>query len=274
MLAAILELEPCGSQRFIARHHQQNFRRSLFGGQVLAQALMAAGLTVDEQRPVHSLHAYFLRAGDTSTAVELEVETLRDGRHVSTRLVKVHQNQKQILTLMASFHTPEAGFQHQPSLAPEIAARHPDAGPTAPRPDWPTAEYLGDAPLDYLPSSDNLIDPVKHPDAKAHCWMRSRGDLGNPLRHYCALAFASDIALLASALLPHETTLFSPSIFPASMDHSIWFHRPVDFSQWHHYLTHSPWAGHGRGLCSGAFYDLSGNLVASVSQEGLIRRTG
>ncbi len=274
MLAAILELEPCGSQRFIARHHQQNFRHSLFGGQVLAQALMAAGLTVDEHRHVHSLHAYFLRAGNTSSVVELEVETLRDGKHVSTRLVKVHQNQKQIFTLMASFHSPETGFHHQPSLCPEVASMRPDATLTAPRPDWPTAEYLGDAPLDYLPSSDSLINPSPQNESEAHCWMRAREQLGSPLRNYCALAFASDMALLASALLPHDTTLFSPSIFPASMDHSIWFHRPVDFSQWHHYLTHSPWAGSGRGLCSGAFYDVAGTLIASVSQEGLIRRTG
>ncbi len=275
MLAAILDLEPLAPDRYSTRQHLQNFRRSLFGGQVLAQALMAAGLTVHAGRPPHSLHAYFLRAGHPNAAVEFTVESLRDGKNFSARRVNAIQDSRLILTLHASFHAPEAGFEHQPPApanGPTPAALHAAQNEDKAHSHTIGAEFR-EPPLDYLPFNNHLKLTTPQSGSEARCWTRSRGPLpSTALHHFCALAFASDIALLASALLPHDASLFSDNIFPASIDHSLWFHRIPVFSEWHQYITDSPWAADARALCRGQFFDLAGNLTATVAQEGLLRQ--
>lgn len=273
MLEQLLDLEAIDSQRFTTRNHQESFRKTIFGGQVLAQALMAAGRTV-RNRPVHSLHAYFLRAGNVDSPVEYWVENLRDGNSVSSRSVRAVQEGELIFTMQASFHKNESGFEHQayePTqvLPPEtLREQFSDENGNLAR----EFKHLGVAPIDFVPYSREIFDTQASENYSAQFWVRCREDLpADPLVHYCALAFASDLGLLATSLMPHPTSLFKGEVFPASMDHSIWFHRPPTFNDWHHYLTDSPWAGGGRGFCRGALYDQQQRLVASVCQEGMIR---
>jgi acyl-CoA thioesterase-2 len=241
---------------------------------VLAQALMAAGRTV-RNRPVHSLHAYFLRAGQVESPVEYWVENLRDGNSVSSRAVRAVQEGELIFTLQASFHKVEEGFSHQAVTPSEMES--PDLvrarfGEEEGRNLAREFKHLGVAPIDFVPYSRDVFEPqVSHAQA-AKFWVRCNEALpDDPLFHYCALAFASDLGLLATALMPHPTTLFHGEVYPASMDHSIWFHRQPNFNDWHIYHTESPWAGAGRGFCRGMLYDQQQRLVASVCQEGMIR---
>lgn len=274
MLKHLLDLEAIDSQRFTTRNHQESFRKTIFGGQVLAQALMAAGRTV-RNRPVHSLHAYFLRAGSVDSPVEYWVENLRDGNSVSSRAVRAVQEGELIFTMQASFHKVEDGFFHQTFTPLEVES------PERVRARFGGVEgnslarefkHLGVAPIDFLPYSRDILDPQVSEAKAAHFWVRCNEDLpDDPLIHTCALAFASDLGLLATSLMPHPTSLFHGDIYPASMDHSIWFHRPPNFTDWHHYQTESPWAGGGRGFSRGALYDQKQRLVASVCQEGMIR---
>lgn len=274
MLEKLLDLQAIDSQRFTTRNHQESFRKTIFGGQVLAQALMAAGRTV-RNRPVHSLHAYFLRAGNVDSPVEYWVENLRDGNSVSSRSVRAVQEGELIFTMQASFHRVESGFEHQtftPThvLPPEtVRSRFVDShGDRLAR----EFKHLGVAPIDFIPYERDIFDSQVSDARSAQFWVRCNENLpADPLIHQCALAFASDLGLLATSLLPHPASLFSGEVYPASMDHSIWFHRPAKFNEWHHYTTDSPWAGGGRGFCRGAMYDQQGQLVASVCQEGMIR---
>jgi acyl-CoA thioesterase-2 len=273
MLEQLLDLESIDSHRFTTRNHQESFRKTIFGGQVLAQALMAAGRTV-RNRPAHSLHAYFLRAGRVDSPVEYWVENMRDGKSVSARFVRAIQEGELIFTMQASFHNPESGFEHQaytPShvLPPEtVREQFPDDNDNLAR----EFKHLGVAPIDFVPYNRSIFETQASESHNAQFWVRCRENLPtDPLTHYCALAFASDLGLLATSLMPHPTSLFNGEIYPASMDHSIWFHRPPTFNDWHHYLTDTPWAGGGRGLCRGALYDQQQRIVASVCQEGMIR---
>lgn len=274
MLKLLLDLEAIDSQRFTTRNHQESFRKTIFGGQVLAQALMAAGRTV-RNRPVHSLHAYFLRAGSVDSPVEYWVENLRDGNSVSSRSVRAVQEGELIFTMQASFHKIEEGFHHQAFTPTEIEspdlvrARFSDAEGNSLAREF---KHLGVAPIDFVPYNRDVFDPQVSNAQAAQFWVRCNEDLpDDPLMHYCALAFASDLGLLATSLLPHPTSLFHGDVYPASMDHSIWFHRQPNFTDWHHYRTESPWAGGGRGFCRGTLYDQQQRIVASVCQEGMIR---
>lgn len=276
MLSALLELKPLDSHRFESIVHQQSFRNSLFGGQVLAQGLMAAGQTLAKPRSLHSMHTYFLRPGHIESPVVYDVEVLRDGNSISTREVRAYQDQKLIAQINASFHRPENGFSHE--LAPPSGRISPSAlKAQQARADNAhlarAAEGFAETgPLEFLAYSDHIFDTQATDQTEARFWFRSANPLEAPaLNHQCALAFASDIGLLAAALLPHNSSLFGGEVFPASLDHAIWFHRAPDFNQWHQYITDSPWAGHARALCRGAVYDEQDRLVATVVQEGLIR---
>lgn len=273
MLEQLLDLQAIDSHRFTTRNHQESFRKTIFGGQVLAQALMAAGRTV-RNRPVHSLHAYFLRAGRIDSPVEYWVENMRDGNAVSARFVRAIQEGSLIFTMQASFHKPESGFEHQAftpgqSLSSEaMLNQSPDEGESIAR----EFSELGVAPIDFIPCDRSIFEAKPSDSHSSEFWVRCREPLpADPLKHFCALAFASDLGLLATSMLPHPTSLFHGEIYPASMDHSIWFHRTPSFNDWHHYLTDTPWAGNGRGFCRGALYDQQQRIVASVSQEGMIR---
>lgn len=273
MLDQILHLEKTDTNVYVAHHHQENFRKTLFGGQVLAQALMAAGQTT--QRPIHSLHAYFLRPGKTTSPVYYRVQVLRDGQSVSTREVTAAQDQETIFSMLCSFHQLETGYEHQLIKAPKV----PTPQQLLHRMSQSDREHLhiasetlGIAPIEFLPCKADLFSDSSASDAKVQFWMRGIQLEDNDLRvSSCALAFASDIGLLATTLQPHDTSLFSGKVLPASMDHSIWFHRPSHFNQWHLYSTDSPWAGNARGFCRGAIFNEQGILVASTAQEGLIR---
>lgn len=277
MLAKLLDLHQLDQNRFLTRNHQRSFRNTLFGGQVLAQALMAAGRTVDG-RPPHSMHAYFLRAGVADSHIEYHVSLLRDGKSVSTRAVNAVQNDELIFSMSASFHSEEPGFRHQlqrpvDSIAPDALLQEAlDASDLHLA--RQASEALGSTPIEIVPYDHAIFNKLPSSQTNVRFWVRSADALGGEaLPHYCALAFASDIGLLATSLLPHNASLFAGDVFPASMDHSIWFHARPDFERWHQYLTTSPWAGSARALCQGALYDENNEVMASVSQEGLIRPT-
>ncbi len=250
----------------------------IYGGQVIAQALAAAYRTV-EDRLCHSLHAYFIRPGDPSIPVVYEVDRSRDGGSFTTRRVVAIQNGRQILNMSASFHVEDEGWEHQhpmpsvegPEMQPtrsEWNARFVDQIPEAYR-----SEFMRPRPIDIREVSPrDLFDP-KPEDDRNHLWFRMAAAEGtDPKTQHILLAYASDMALLSSALRPHGLSWFRGDVNGASLDHAIWFHAPIQFQQWHLYAMDSPWAGRGRSFNRGSIYAQDGTLVASVAQEGLMRR--
>jgi len=253
----------------------------LFGGQVLGQALSAASQTVPVERRVHSLHGYFLRAGSAVESVTYQVDRIRDGGSFSTRRVTAFQGKQPIFFCSASFHVEEPGFEHQTTMpevpAPETlqseiahAQRYAELIP-APLRD----KLLGPRPIEMRPVV--FTDPFKPEPTEPvrHVWFRATGDLPDqPALHRYLLAYASDFNLLPSSLLPHGTSFWDRSLQIASLDHAVWFHRDFRLDDWLLYAIDSPWAGGARGLCRGSIYNRAGQLVASVAQEGLIRKRG
>jgi len=251
----------------------------VFGGQVLGQALVAATRTVDESRPCHSFHGYFLRAGDPRVPILYEVDRSRDGGSFTARRVVAIQHGEQIFTLAASFQKPESGFEHQAPM--------PEVPPPESLEDEQQArlrdESLAPAIRDWLArprpfETRSVISrgfgdrPVR--DAADNIWIKVRDPLpDDPALHRALLAFASDMSLLDTSLLPHGKSIFS-NVQVASLDHAMWFHRPFRADQWLLYVQDSPSASGARGFNRGAIYSREGVLVASVAQEGLIRPRG
>lgn len=277
-LAQLIELEQLDANLFRSKYHRENFRHTLFGGQVLCQGLAAAAATVAE-RPPHSLHAYFLRPGSSDSPVIYDVDIVRDGRSISSRRVVCRQNGKVILNMSVSFQNAEPGFEHADQIpaapAPEslLAARNEAA-------DWPSmpsTTYTPEntaSPFQIVPIEETLFTEPKPGNPDALIWIRANEALtASPLVHTCALTFASDIGLLATSLLPHETTLFDKDMFAASIDHAMWFHTQ-DFraDEWLLCSIHSPWAGNARGFSIGSIFDKTGKLIASMAQEGVVRK--
>lgn len=239
-------------------------RQRVFGGQVAGQALVAAGRTVDPERHVHSLHAYFLRPGDTTVPIVYHVDRIRDGRSFTTRRVVASQRGKAIFHLSASFQVLEPGFEHQ---RPMPAAPHPDElerlSSELPEEGDQTGYIAGYSAID--------LRRVAGPDDRCQqAWFRITEHLPDqPLAHVCAAAYASDLTLLGAALRPHD---FSPGgIQGASLDHAMWFHRPFRADDWLLYDQESPSASGARGLAIGYLHTAAGDLVATVVQEGLMR---
>ena len=265
-LLALLDLEPAGTDTFRGRQPETTWQR-VFGGQVAAQALVAAGRTVPRERAVHSLHAYFLRPGDTTVPITYAVERLRDGRSFTTRRVVAAQRERTIFTMSASFQAPEAGLEHQ---EPMPAAGDPDAMPTA-------QERSATDP--YLPpwwrefAAFDLRQPADVASGAGwQVWIRAADRLpDDPLLHVGVLAYVSDLTLLGASLVPHRTAAGPPRVLPASLDHAMWFHRPCRADSWLLYDQASPSASGGRGLATGRIFTVAGALVASVVQEGLVR---
>ena len=249
----------------------------IFGGQVLAQALVAAARTVGDDRPVHSMHGYFILAGDLDVPVVYFVDTLRDGGSFTTRRVTAIQHGKAIFNLSASFHRPEKGWDHQTAM-PDVP--DPESLPRELDLVRERADELPDAIRPYL-TQDRPLDirlVGRHPfddspkEAVRQYWFKAEGTLGDaPLEHQAVLAYASDYGLLGAALDPHGVSYRDPRLMVASLDHSIWFHRPFRVDEWLLYSTESPIAAGARGFCRGAFYTRDGVLVASTAQEGLMR---
>ena len=246
----------------------------VFGGQVAGQALVAAGRTVEPERQVHSLHAYFLRPGDPTIPIVYEVDRIRDGRSFTTRRVVAVQHGKAIFHLSASFQVPQPGVEHQ---SPMPNAPDPETLPTyqeryAPYRDE-SAWYERPRPIDvrYVGLPPRAAQDVAAMDTRSQVWMRAAGKLpDDPLLHVCALTYASDMVLLDSILLAHGVAWNTNSVKGASLDHAMWFHRPFRADEWLLYDQWSPSASGARGLAAGNMFRSDGALVVSVVQEGMI----
>jgi acyl-CoA thioesterase-2 len=249
----------------------------VFGGQVLGQALMAAAATV-EGRDAHSLHAYFLRRGDFNSPIVYEVDRARDGNHFSTRRVIAIQHGAQIFNLSASFQSVESGLDHQlplPEVPPPEALTDLDDHVRALLPQLPAGlrrVLECKRPFEFRPvKPPNILKPQK-PAALRNMWFRAVDRLPeDEALHRCLLAYVSDFHLLDTAVLPHGFPLPPRRLVMASIDHAMWFHRSVRVDDWLLYSTDSPSASGARGFARGSIFARDGRLVASTSQEGLMR---
>lgn len=257
----LLELEPVGEDRFSAFTSGDGPPR-LFGGQVASQSLRAATLTVGSDRAPHSFHAYFMRPGRPGVPLILDVERTRDGRSFTTRRVTATQDGEPIFMLLGSFHVPETGDDWQ------LPARTDVAGPDEATGQSPFSVFSTMSPFDIRPLTTEVQLPVLHP-----FWLKTRGPLpDDPLLHACVLAFMSDMGVVGSARAPGSS--LPHRFMGASLDHAVWFHRPVRADQWLLFDV-SPISNHGaRGLARGSFHSADGTLVASIAQEALLRATG
>ncbi len=274
-----LSLERLADNRFRGQSRDVG-QGSVFGGQVLGQALSAAAQTVSE-RSVHSLHAYFLLAGDPHEAIVYEVERIRDGRSFATRRVVALQHGRAIFNMAASFQVREAGVEHQSAMpevpAPEtLTSKAAQARRLAPQvPEKLRRFLLLERPIEFRPVHPvDLLDPEPR-SPRREVWLRAAGSLpDDPVLHQAVLAYASDFSLLGTALLPHGLSFLQKQVQAASLDHAMWFHREFRADEWLLYAMDSPSASNGRGLARGSFFTRDGRLVASVAQEGLMRKIG
>ncbi len=273
-----LDLEALEVNLFRGTSPQVGWQR-VFGGQVLGQALMAAVRTVDAERSAHSLHGYFLLAGDPKAPIIYQVERIRDGGSFSTRRVTGIQHGRAMFAMSISFQKAESGWDHQstmPDVPPpenlpterELARRFVEVLPDAMRAYWER-----DRPIEMRPVDLGRYFERDQKTAQQHIWMRASGPLPDDLTvHQCVLAYASDFTLLDTALIAHGKLMFDPDLQLASLDHALWFHRPFRADEWLLYVQDSPSTSGGRGFCRGAIYRRDGVLVASVTQEGLMRK--
>jgi acyl-CoA thioesterase-2 len=253
--------------------HPKEERQRTFGGQVAAQALMAAGRTVENAR-VHSLHSYFLRPGDTSTPILYEVDAIRNGKSFTTRRVVAIQHGRAIYNMQASFHNPEPGVEHQIAMpdvpAPETISttfermqkEFGEVDEWFKRPHPIDMRFVGELPW----SEKRTKDPYQR------IWIKADGTLpDDPLLHACVVTYASDMSLLDAVLKPHSVKWDDGDYMVASLDHCMWFHRDLRADEWLLYDTESPIAAGGRGLARGFLFSRDGELKVSMVQEGLTR---
>lgn len=277
-LIELLTLEEVDAHTFRGQNYKTPWRR-VFGGQVLGQALHAAYQTVPEDRLCHSLHAYFILAGDIDIPIIYEVDSIRDGGSFTTRRVVAKQDGRPIFNFSASFQRKQAGFDHQISM-PNVLP------PETLLPDYEQLKDLKETDPElyrYLTAiHPNAIEfrpvekfmPYKSGRPYLHTWMRARGTtdaLDIPMQHQM-LAYSSDYNLLGTSVQPHKDKMDKNGIFFASLDHAMWFHRDFRMDDWLLYATDSPSASGTRGFTRGSIFNKEGNLVASVTQEGLIRK--
>jgi acyl-CoA thioesterase II len=277
-LIATLTLEPLEDNLFRGRKASEGWQR-VYGGQVLGQSLSAAALTVAPDRAIHSLHGYFLLAGDPESDIIYDVERIRDGGSFTTRRVRGIQHGRAIFAMSASFHRAETGYEHQSDMPnappPESlpSAKELMAGVMARLPDNMRAYWSREHPLDVrIVDASRYASREPRPPEQA-IWLKTNGVLPNdPHIHQAVLAYASDFTLLDTALIAHGKLLFDKDIQLASLDHAMWFHRPFRADDWLLYVQDSPSASGARGYCRGVVYDRQGRLVASAVQEGLMRK--
>lgn len=273
-LLRTLDLTADVDDEFVFPALNSTSRERIFGGQVIAQAIVAADRTVDEGKNIHSLHAYFLRAGDETKPLHFRVHRDFDGRSISNRRVVVRQNEKVIFNLTASFQTPAEGLHHQIPMSPdilppdqclsvlELTARNPDIL------DEHIEQMSRPRPFDIR----SIRTEDKNRTAHQYQWFKTAAPLpDDPLTHRAALAFASDMGLLSTAMIPHGLNWTSPGLFSTSLDHAMWFHDDFRIDQWICYVMDSDWSGSARGLNRGSLYTEDGKLIASAAQEGLMR---
>jgi acyl-CoA thioesterase-2 len=274
-LLSLLDLAKTGDNRFEGLSPAEPVQR-VFGGQVLAQALVAASRTVGSGRLCHSLHAYFLRPGDPAVPIAYDVERSRDGASFSARRVVASQKGPPIFTLASSFQRAEPGFEHQAqmplvpppeSLEDDQAVLLRDSQLPPPMRGWVARER----PFETRSVLGRGLGDRPARAALDHIWLKTRGPVpGDPAMHRALLAYVSDMSLLDTALLPHGKSIFS-DVQVASLDHAMWFHRDFRVDDWLLYVQDSPSASGARGFNRGSIYTRDGILAASVAQEGLIR---
>ena len=253
--------------------------RQVFGGQVVGQALYAAKQTVPLERNIHSFHSYFLRPGDSSQPIIYDVENLRDGNSFSARRVKAVQHGKPIFYMTASFQTAEEGFEHQ-NVMPEVPA--PESLKSESEiansmahliPESVREKFTCEKPLEMRPVTfhNPLMGTVEEPIRNV--WFKANGEMpDNPRIHQYLLGYASDFNFLPTALQPHGKGFLEPGMQVATIDHSMWFHRPFRLDDWLLYAVESTSASGARGFVRGQFYNRAGELIASTVQEGVIRQ--
>lgn len=271
-LVNLLDLETIEVNTYRGRHPEEERQRT-FGGQVAAQALMAAGRTV-EHGAVHSLHSYFLRPGDPRIPILYEVDRIRDGKSFTTRRVVAIQHGRAIYNMQASFHSEEQSLEHQ-FVMPDVP------GPDTIRPLFERVqEEFGDVdewfkrqhPIDQRFVGELPWSPQRSKEPRQQIWIKADGELpDDPLLHACVIAYASDMSLFDAILAPHSIRWDDGTFMGASLDHCMWFHRKVRADEWMLYDTDSPIAHGGRGLARGFLYNQAGALQVSMVQEGLTR---
>jgi acyl-CoA thioesterase-2 len=276
-VVALLDLEQIELDIFRGNSPEGERRQRVFGGQVAGQALVAAGRSVPDDRPVHSLHAYFIRPGDPAVPLIYLVDRVRDGRSFTTRRVSAIQHGKIIFTLSASFQHPEPGVAHSrpmpdvplPEDLPSTAERMEKLFGAAAR------EYSNNNPIDIRHIGPLTFEAAGDPSlrtTKSMAWVRADGELpDDQLLHVCMMTYASDMTLLDSVLLANGLSWADGKTIGASLDHAMWFHRPFRADRWLLYTQESPVSGGARGLARGELYTGAGEFVVSVMQEGLIR---
>ncbi|MEL7199163.1 MAG: acyl-CoA thioesterase domain-containing protein [Pseudomonadota bacterium] len=289
-LVRLLTVEKRAADIFEGAQQIDGFGR-VFGGQVLAQALQAAQLTVPETKTAHSLHAYFLRGGIEGHPIEYRIERDFDGRSFSNRRVVAAQEDEQgravpILNLTASFQVPEDGLKHDDSPMPDVAP------PEDLKTDMETRRAMVDT-MDALTDGQRALMLRPRPiemrtvdrlhwmnsepkEPHAHSWFKTAapvaGEADTPALHRAIITYASDYTLLGTSALPHGLSWMRGELVGASLDHALWFHREARADEWLLYVTDSPWSGGGRGFNRGRIFNQSGDLIASVAQEGMMRK--
>lgn len=278
-LASLFEMERIESGLFRGQSWDLGFR-ALFGGQVLGQALAAAYRTVDDDRVAHSFHSYFLLPGDAQKPVVYDVEVVRDGRSFSARRIKAIQDGRNIFYMTASFQQIEKGMEHQKAdmpdvpppenVEPDIAFYEKNFEKMA-RPMQEALSYHKPVDIRTVDAANSYQATVREP--VRYIWMRSRDILAdNQALHQAALAYASDYHFLSTSLQPHGIAVTDKSLRIATIDHAMWFHRPVNLNEWLLYAMESPFSGNARGIVKGQLFNQQGELIASTMQEGLMRK--
>ena len=247
-----------------------------FGGQVMGQAIAAASMTVPADRPIHSMHGYFIRPGNAELSMTFEVDRLHNGRSFSTRRVQAYQNGEALMSLISSFQEQDPGLEHQTALdlssvpsPEELPSLNDTYGHLT---SSKRASWLLSRPFEFRYVESDIVLRVAEAVGTQRVWMRAREPFdAPPMMHAAALTFASDYLLLEPVIRQHGIAWATPGLRVASLDHAMWFHRPFRVDEWLLYELDSPTSQGGRGLAHGRFYDTAGNLVASVSQESMLR---
>ncbi|TKI06268.1 acyl-CoA thioesterase II [Martelella alba] len=276
-LLALMDLEQIGDGVFRGQSQDMGLPQ-VFGGQVMGQALHAALRTVPDRRGLHSYHCYFLRPGDSGSPIVYRVVSLRDGKSFSTRQVIAEQSGQEIFYLTGSFQRPENGVLHQDTMPqvpepealigePDLIARRTEGMPPLLRRTLAGEQAFDMRPVNFHHPLDNATD-----DPLRYIWLKANGPLpDDDDSHLCLLGYLADFNFLPTALQPHGISFLDPNLIIASIDHAMWFHRPVRLDDWLLYAIDSPCASGGRGYVRGRFFTRTGLLVASTAQEGLIR---
>lgn len=279
-LVALLDIETIDTDLYRGARQPGGSGR-VFGGQVIAQALQAAQRAIDDGKVAHSLHAYFLRAGDENFPIVYRVVRDFDGRSFANRRVIALQKGQPILNMLASFQAPEDGLRHQDAM-PDVPGPEALRSDTELRgelvermPEKYRRQFLRARPVEIRPVDPRTwFDPGQMPPVQYN-WLRIPAALpDDPALHRAMLAYASDMSLLGTSLLPHGRTWMDPELQTASLDHAVWLHEPFRADEWLLYACDSSWSGHARGYNRGRFFTRDGRLVASAAQEGLIRLRG